>query len=97
MWNAVVALLMSVFILMLQYIEFNVFADKGLILHPTKFNESLTIDVYADAAFACAWSEELGTNPDSVKSRTGYIIEVMSCPVLWVARLQISIAISTME
>ena len=72
-------------------------ADKGLILHPKNFKDSFTIDVYANASFACGWSEELGTNPDSVKSRTGYIIEIMGCPVLWVAKLQTSIATSTME
>ena len=71
--------------------------DKGLILQPKEFTDSFTMDVYVDAAFACGWAEELGTNPDSVKSRTGYIIEVMGCPVLWVARLQTSIATSTME
>ena len=72
-------------------------ADKGLILHPKDFQDSFNIDVYVDAAFACGWTEELGTNPDSVKSRTGYIIEIMGCPVLWVAKLQTSIATSTME
>ena len=72
-------------------------ADKGLILHPTAFDKTFKMDVYVDAAFACGWSEELGTNPDSVKSRTGYIIEIMGCPILWVARLQKSIATSTME
>ena len=56
-----------------------------------------SMDIYIDTAFACGWSEELGTNPDSVKSRTGYIIEVMGCPVLWVAWLQPSVATSTME
>ena len=72
-------------------------ADKGLILHPKDFQNSFAINVYVDAAFACGWSEELGTNPDSVKSRTGYIIEIMCCPVIWVAKLQTSIATSTME
>ena len=71
--------------------------DKGIILHPTKFDASFKIDVYVDAAFACGWSVEHGTNPDSVKSRTGFIIEVMGCPILWVARLQKSVATSTME
>ena len=41
--------------------------DKGLILTPIDA-ESLRTDVYVDAAFACGWGTELGTNPDSVKS-----------------------------
>jgi hypothetical protein len=32
-----------------------------------------------------------------VKSRAGYIIEVAGCPVLWVSKLQSTIATSTME
>ena len=72
-------------------------ADKGLILHPKNFEDSFAIDVDVDAAFACGWLEELGTNPDFVKSRTGYIIEIMGCPVLWVAKIQTSIATSTMK
>ena len=43
------------------------------------------------------WATELGTNPDSVKSRTGYLIEVMGCPVIWCSKLQESISTSTME
>jgi hypothetical protein len=71
--------------------------DGGLILKPN-LNESIyKIDVYVDAAFASGWGTELGTNPDSVKSRTGYIVEVMGCPVLWCSKLQPCIATSTME
>jgi hypothetical protein len=57
----------------------------------------LNIDVYVDAAFACGWESECGTNPESVKSQTGYIIEFAGCPVLWVSKLQSTIATSTME
>ena len=71
--------------------------ENGLILKPDKLDKLFTIDVYVDASFACGWGTELGTNPDSVKSRTGYIIEIMGCPVLWKSQLQTSIATSTME
>jgi hypothetical protein len=51
--------------------------NNGLILKPD-LNESIyKIDVYVDAAFTSGWGTEQGTNPDSVKSRTGYIIEVI--------------------
>jgi hypothetical protein len=55
------------------------------------------IDVYVDAAFASGWGTEQGTNPDLVKSRTGFIIEVMGCSVVWCSKLQPCIATSTME
>jgi hypothetical protein len=71
--------------------------DEGLVLHPDKLDEQFNLDVYVDASFACGWGTKLGTNPDSVKSRTGYIIEIMGCSVLWKSQLQTSIATSTME
>ena len=70
--------------------------DKGLILQPSESAE-LKVDLYVDAAFASGWGTEESTNPDSVKSRTGYIIEIANCPVLWVSKLQSSVATSTME
>ena len=71
--------------------------DKGLILRPVKIDDQFRIDVYVDAAFACGWGTELGTNPESVKSRTGYLVEVMGCTVIWCSKLQTAIATSTME
>ena len=70
--------------------------NKGLILRPSN-TESLKIDLYVDAAFACGWQVEDSTNPESVKSRTGNIIEMANFPVLWVSKEQSSVATSTME
>ena len=71
---------------------------KGLILKPIPLEEQqLLIFVFVDTAFACGWGTEQGTNPESMKSRTGYIIEVMGCSVVWCSKLQVSIATSTME
>jgi hypothetical protein len=71
--------------------------EMGLILKPNLKETTFKIDVYVDAAFASGWGTELGSNPDSVKSRTGYIIEVMGCSVIWCSKLQPCIATSTME
>ena len=71
--------------------------DGGLILKPNLKETTFKIDVYVDAAFASGWGTEQGTNPDAVKSRTGYIIEVMGCAVVWCSKLQPCIATSTME
>ena len=70
--------------------------DKGLILKPNT-DKTLNIDLFVDAAFACGWGSEEGTNPEAVKSRTGYIIEIANCPVMWVSKLQSTVATSTME
>ena len=70
--------------------------EKGLIINPVD-NEYLRTDIYVDAAFANGWGTKLGTNLDSVKSRTGYIIKIANNPIIWVSRLQSTIATSTIE
>lgn len=74
-------------------------SENGLILKPKNTNnaEVCNIDVYVDSDFASGWGTEEGTNPDSVKSRTGYIVEIMGCPIIWCSKLQTCIATSTME
>ena len=68
--------------------------DKGLILRPTN---SLHIDCYVDADFAGLYSHENIEDPASVRSRTGYVINVGGCPIIWKSTLQKEIACSTME
>ena len=69
----------------------------GLILRPKPLTQQVTIDIYVDADFAGGWGYEDPQDPACVKSRTGYMIEVMGCPVIWVSKLQTEIATSTME
>jgi len=71
--------------------------DEGLILKPKSLENIFTIDVYVDADFAGGWGHEDPSDPACVRSRTGYIIEVMGCPVVWKSKLQTDIATSTME
>ena len=60
-------------------------------------SNSLKIDCYPDADFAGMYGHESNTDPACVKSRTGYVINVTDCPVLWVYRLQRMTACSTTE
>ena len=69
---------------------------EGLILRPSR-DDTFKMDVYVDVSFAGGWNSELSTSPESVKSRTGYIIEVAGCPVTWASSIQPIIATSTME
>lgn len=69
-------------------------ADRGLIMRPTK---ELKIDCFVDADFAGLWGVEDPDDPISVKSRTGYILTLGNCPLLWVSKLQSEISLSTME
>ena len=70
-------------------------ADKGPMLRPD-FKQELNLDVCVDAAFVCGWGTEEGTNPDSVKSRTGCIVKLAICPLLWISKLQSTIATSAL-
>ena len=62
-----------------------------------KPNEQHKVDCYVEADFAGTFASEDPTNPESVKSRTGYIILYRGSPLLWVSNLQTQIALSTME
>jgi hypothetical protein len=68
--------------------------DQGLILKPTG---RLDIDCYVDADFAGLWPHEDKNDPTCVKSRTGFVICISDCPVIWSSKLQTDIATSTME
>jgi hypothetical protein len=68
--------------------------DKGMTLRP---NYNLTIDCFVDADFAGLWKAEDDQNPLCVKSRTGFLITFMGCPLHWMSKLQSQIALSTME
>jgi hypothetical protein len=69
--------------------------DKGLVLTPNRA-EFLKVDCYVDADFCGLYEREDRTDPTSVKSRTGYVICIADCPVIWSSKLQESIALSTM-
>jgi hypothetical protein len=68
--------------------------DRGLVLNPSK---ELKIDCYPDADFAGMYGHEDSRDPSCVKSRTGFVITVANCPVLWQSKLQTETALSTME
>ena len=69
-------------------------ADKGMTISPT---DQYTVHCYVDADFGGLWGTEDGQDPISVKSRTGFVIMFMGCPLLFVSKLQSQLALSTME
>jgi hypothetical protein len=59
--------------------------ERGLVINP---DNSLSLEMFADADFAGLWNIE---NPDdsiSVRSRTGFIISLGGTPVTWSSKLQ---------
>ena len=68
--------------------------DRGLRFKPTP---ELRLDCYVDADFAGLWNVENIQDPVCVKSRTGFVLTLGGCPVLWVSKLQQEVALSTTE
>ena len=68
--------------------------DKGIIMRPTT---NLNVDCFPDADFAGLYNHEDAQDPHCVRSRTGFVILLAGCPVLWKSKLQTEIALSTME
>ena len=71
-------------------------SDKGLVLRPD-LSRPLDIDCYVDADFTGLYGYEQPHDPSSVKSRSGFVLCVANCPVIWASKLQHLIATSTTE
>ena len=54
------------------------------------------MDVHVDSDFMGIYGKELRSDPDNVRSRTGYVISLNGCPIIWGSKLQDSISLSTM-
>ena len=67
--------------------------DKGLIFKPSL---DWKVDCYVDADFCGLWGSEDPDDPIVAKSRTGYIILLAGCPLLWKSSLQTETSVSTM-
>ena len=62
-----------------------------------KPSSELKIDCFPDADFAGLYGHEKSNDPICAKSRTGFVIKVANCPILWQSKLQTETALSTME
>ena len=68
--------------------------NDGLVFNRSK---ELKLDCYAGADFAGLWSHESDQDPVCVKSRTGYVMTLGGCPLVWASKLQTEISLSTLE
>ena len=68
--------------------------DKGTVVTPTG---KLDIKLFVDADFAGLFKKEAESDPDSARSRTGYILLLGGFPLIWKSNLQTKIALSTLE
>ena len=63
-----------------------------MIIRPSK---NLNIEAFVDADFAGLYGQEPDHVPEAAKSRTGYVITLAGCPVIWKSQLQGETALST--
>ena len=68
--------------------------DQGTTIMPS---QTLAIDCYVDADFAGLFQRDPSDSPSSAKSRSGYLIKLGNCPLIWKSQLQPTIALSTAE
>jgi hypothetical protein len=51
-----------------------------------------------DASHAGEWNkQDAADNPDTARSRTGYVFMFANCPIIWMSRLQTEIALFSTE
>ena len=56
------------------------------------------LEVYADAEFGGNWNKETASDdPDTARSRIGYVILYAGVPILWVSKLATEICMSVTE
>jgi hypothetical protein len=67
---------------------------RGLVLNA---DDGLNIELFVDANFAGMHGYEDPDDPTSTRSRTGYVICIAKCPVLWFSKLQTKTALSMMQ
>jgi len=67
--------------------------SRGLTFKPT---DDWKVDCYVDADFCGLWGVEDADDPIVSKSRTGFIIMLAGCPLMWKSTLQTETSVSTM-
>jgi len=67
---------------------------KGVVLRPDK---TKSFECYVDADYCGNWNPLVTDDPSTAKSRTGYVITYLGCPIVWASRLQTVFALSTSE
>jgi transposase InsO family protein len=76
----------------LRYLKKTV--DQGMILNPTK---KFIMDLYVDADFCGLFQREDDRDPNSARSRAGWVILLCGCPLIWKSTLLQQITQSTTE
>jgi hypothetical protein len=60
-------------------------------------SSTLKLDCWCDADFAGLWGAESSSDPNCVRSRSGFVLTIGDLPVVWSSKLQTLIALSSTE
>ena len=69
--------------------------DEGMTIRPA--GNEFNLDLYVDADFCGLFGQEDPRDPNSVRSRTGYLIMLCGWPIIWKSQLQTHVSQSTLE
>jgi Reverse transcriptase (RNA-dependent DNA polymerase) len=68
--------------------------NKGMIFKP----DDSGLELYVDSDWAGNWDRTTaGHDPDTARSRHGYVLKYAGCPVLWASQMQTKFALSSTE
>jgi hypothetical protein len=70
-------------------------SNDGIIVKP--IDNQFNLDLYVDADFCGLFGQEDPRDPNSVRSRSGYIVTLCGWPIIWKSSLQTHISQSTLE
>ena len=69
--------------------------EKGMTFAP---DHNKSFECWVDASHAGEWNRsDAEFDPDTARSRTGYILTYAGCPLIWASKLQTEIALSSTE
>lgn len=69
--------------------------NEGMIIKP---DTNASFDCYVDADFCGNWDKETApTDPDTARSRGGFIVKYAGCPIYWSSKIIAMICLSTTE
>ena len=69
--------------------------EKGLFIRP---NRKASFECYVDASFLGDWDKRIAEeDPDTAKSRTGFVVKYADVPIFWQSKMQTQFALSTAE
>ena len=66
--------------------------NKGILLQP---NKQESFECWVDANFSGNWDKQIASDPNTAKSRSGFVITYARVPLVWASKLQTQFTFSS--